>query len=68
MWRDKIYIHLYSSLKLIPLLATFLMKVETSFKYSWYLLALLLIRESFTCSSFAFQAILSINLFVCSIL
>jgi hypothetical protein len=46
----------------------FLIKAETSFKYSWYLLTLLLIKEAFTYSSFAYRATLSINLFVCSIL
>ena len=67
-WRDKIPIHIYSFLKAIPLLATFLIKAKTSFKYSLYLIALLLIKEAFTHNLFVFQATLSINLFVCSIL
>jgi hypothetical protein len=68
IWRDTIPIHIYSFSKAIPILATFLIKAETSFKYSSYLLALLLIKEAFTCNSFTSRATLSINLFVCSIL
>jgi len=58
MWRDEIPIHLYSSSKLIPILATFQIKVETSFKHFWYLIAILAIKEAFTHNSFAFRATL----------
>lgn len=46
LWRDKNPIHIYSFLKVIPLLAPFLIKAKTSFKYSWYLPALLLIKKA----------------------
>jgi len=65
---DKIHIHLYSLSKAIPLLATFLMKAKTSFKYSFYLLALLWIGETFTHSLFSLRATIAINMFIFSIL
>jgi hypothetical protein len=39
-------------------LATFRIKVETSFKHFWYLIAPLAIKEAFTHNSFAFRATL----------